>query len=76
MTITTKYDAGDRVWVMVYNKPTEYEIRSIGIKYYEDSDLIDTTERLLILYKMKCGATFIEKDDDIFPIKEDLLKSL
>lgn len=71
MTIETKYDVGDLVWIMSYNKCCECKIKRIHITkdhggcdcYYilEDSD-----GELVSNYS----------EDEIFPDKDSLLLSL
>jgi hypothetical protein len=64
MTIETKYNIGDEVWVMSYNNHIHCDkIVSISIK----SDLS-------IMYNFSC--LFSREESKIFPTKEELLKSL
>jgi hypothetical protein len=64
MTIETKYNIGDEVWVMSYNNHIHCDrIVSISIK----SDLS-------IMYNFQ--NMFSREEKEIFPTKEELLKSL
>lgn len=64
MTIETKYNIGDEVWAMSYNNhPHCVRITSISIK----SDLS-------IMYNFP--TLFSREEKEIFPTKEELLKSL
>lgn len=71
MTIETKYNIGDEVWMMLFDKPEEFVITGIeythhrvytGCKYYIKST--DCDYEVAILEKL------------LFPTKEELLKSL
>ena len=71
MTIETKYNIGDEVWMMLLNEPEQFVITGIeythhrifvGCKYYIKS--IDCE------YEVKIP------EDLLFPTKEELLKSL
>ena len=62
MKIETKYDIGQEVWVMSMNKPHCTTIISIRIGKDE------------LLYSLK--YFLIKKEEEIFPTKEELLKSL
>ena len=70
MTIETKYNIGDEVWFADQGQPLYREVVMIEprirkdrqiIKYYVDFDDV----RLAIFY-----------EEDLFPTKEELLKSL
>jgi hypothetical protein len=64
MTIETRYDIGDEVWVKTYtgnvycNRITRIYIKENGIIMYSLLNFADRTE------------------SDLFPTKEELLKSL
>ena len=63
MTIETKYNIGDEVWAMYCNSPFKYKIdkaviirddnetsvqyRTVGCKYFFESELFSTKEELL-----------------------------
>lgn len=71
MTIETKYDVGDLVWIMSYNKCCQCKIKRIHCtKDYDDSDcyyiLEDSDGELVSSYR----------EEDIFPDKDSLLLSL
>ena len=66
MTIKTKYDMGDEVWVMWCNSPAAFEIDKVI--------LIHDYNETIIQYKVKGCKYFFESE--IFPTKEELLKSL
>jgi hypothetical protein len=64
MTIETKYNIGDEVWVMSYSNHIYCDrIVSISIK----SDLS-------IMYNFSC--LFSREEREVFPTKDELLKSL
>ncbi len=74
MTIKTKFNEGDRVWLIHKNTPTQKTIRSI---------VVATGGRLvgvpspLIRYDFRehdCKGEFPEKE--LYPTKDKLLKSL
>ena len=62
MTIETKYDIGQEVWVMSMNRPHCAKITGIRI---EKHGLFYNIEYLLS-----------KREEQIFPTKEELLKSL
>ena len=66
MTIETKYNIGDEVWIMSDNRPITLRIIRMTI-FYDDVK----TE---VLYRTTCGKYLNEQD--LFPTKEELLKSL
>lgn len=66
MTIETKYNIGDEVWMMHCKKPTCVLITNYRIDKYD----------IMYLYE---GAFIAEQwafEDDLYPTKEELLKSL
>lgn len=89
MTIETKYNIGDEVWVMYKNKPTRLTIGVVNISINKGRLELDRTT-VYILYTMEpfeidpskmsdveyipYNRTFYEKD--VFPTKEELIKSL
>lgn len=80
MTIETKYNMGDKVWFIHENKLCFKLIVSISIRpavrisYSSPTGLIPT-ER--IFYRFKIGLTEIsKKEEEVFPTKDELLKSL
>ena len=66
MQINTKYNIGDKVWVMSDNKPTELLIDSIEI----------------FIHSIGYSIWYVDKENEgyeelqVFPTKEELLKSL
>lgn len=82
MTIETKYNIGDEVWVMYENKPTCLTIAAMDIGlhkkqlwviYYMQPYEIDPLKMSNVEY-IPYNRAFYEKD--VFPTKEELLKSL
>lgn len=75
MKIETKYDIGQEVWFMWDNKATQREIIGVAVhKEYdlqaEEYDIEHLEGEDGVLY----GLTL--KLEDLFPTKEELLKSL
>ena len=68
MTIETKYNIGDEVWAMCLNRPTTFTVRKI----YVIKDDIDLKVQYLV---GTCTSTHYY-EQDLFPTKEELLKSL
>ena len=66
MTIETKYNIGGEVWAMYCNSPFKFEIDKVIIIH----DYSETS----IQYRV-VGRKYIF-ESDIFPTKEELLKSL
>jgi hypothetical protein len=66
MTIETKYNIGDEVWGMYCNSPFKYEIDKVII--------IQDYREISIQYRVVGCKYFFESE--IFPTKEELLKSL
>lgn len=66
MTIETKYNIGDEVWRIWENKPTMFKIKKIIIV----KDDIKTQ-----IQYVSTGNIHLFQDE-IFPTKEELLKSL
>lgn len=66
MTIETKYNIGDEVWAIRDNRPSMYKITKVTL-VCDDIDLN-------ISYKTRCCKYFFESE--LFPTKEELLKSL
>lgn len=82
MDIKTKYNIGQEVWVMYNNKPTCLTIASLdiwlhqkqlGVIYYMQPYEIDPLKMSNVEY-IPYNRAFYEKD--VFPTKEELLKSL
>ena len=71
MTIETKYNIGDEVWITnIFMNPTEVKIYGIVAEIKDNKVLIDYH---VGLSKDSCTLT---KEELIFPTKEELLKSL
>ena len=71
MTIETKYNIGDEVWVNVYDKPYSFIVKGIR--------LVCDKFRKRITYALleEGGDTLIYLDEkELYPTKEELLKSL
>lgn len=89
MTIETKHNIGDEVWVMYENKPTRLTIGGINISVSKGRLELDRA-RAVIMYYMEpfemnpikmSDAVYIPynriyNENDVFPTKEELLKSL
>lgn len=74
MTIETKYNIGDKVWVDIYKKsPMRGKI--VGYKCNIDGNI---KEELYLVHLDFVFHTMIEhlQPDKVFPTKEELLKSL
>lgn len=70
MTIETKYNIGDEVWFMNEGKPTSEKIVRIDIERYECKQFIEYT---VILCDVILTSFY---EEEVFPSKEELLKSL
>ena len=71
MTIETKYNIGDEVWLMRYNKPEPVKVKYISIHVSNDGVI------------MKFAVVRQNKEElhnmvlsELFPTKQDLLNSL
>lgn len=81
MEIETKYNIGDKVWMIYDNKPCEFEIKSISvIKRY---DTVTYFDEINVLYRygvccdgMKDIMDIDEREKRFFDTKELLRKSL
>ncbi len=71
MEIKTKYDIGQRVFYMDNNKVKEGTIDRI----YIDAQYNAKDNKVKIYYRLFTTAKFY-KDNELFPTKEELLKSL
>ena len=67
MTIETKYNIGDEVWYKGFEEPFQDEISNIHIN-------IDCLKNTYIYYEFFDGT--IKEEYQLFPTKEELLKSL
>ena len=70
MTIETKYNIGDEVWFQDEKQPVNNEILGIEIETYKHKQLIK------YLFVHDGWFLFTVCEDDLFPTKEELLKSL
>lgn len=70
MTIETKYNIGDEVWFQDHEEhPIKNDILGIEIETYKHKQLIK------YLFEQD-GFLFTIYEEDLFPTKEELLKSL
>lgn len=70
MTIETKYNIGDEVWFMALSKPKKGEIGTISIWVLGDGDVE-------LKYAVeKSGFWYHRYENQLYPTKEELLKSL
>lgn len=70
MKIETKYDIGQEVWFMENNEYICAKIKQIIMSVFDDGVT-------LIQYCLEKGKElFFELEDNLFPTKEELLKSL
>lgn len=74
MIIETKYNIGDKVWLMEDNKPKEYEI----IGFTVNKGKMRTTEQFLFTDNnyILLDFPFRCQEHNIFKTKEELLASL
>lgn len=76
MTIETKYNIGDVVWFIDNNMATQSKIRSIVIEVGGVGSII----KRHILYRMYVDDIIrrnpLVRESDLFPTKEELIKSL
>lgn len=71
MTIETKFDIGQEVWFMAYNKPNKGSIVKIDI------DIAKSGDWYIEHYKVKSDKDEICRvGQSLFPTKEELLKNL
>ena len=77
MTLETKYNIGDAVWVIANNKVHHIRIDEIKVsigKAMISKDGVLSISEYKISYSV--GWDDWRKESDIFPTKEELLKSL
>ena len=72
MTIETKYNIGDEVWVEFFMRPTRMVVESIEFRKDENTEsiwyfVVNITDR------REC---YDANESELFPTKEELLKSL
>lgn len=83
MTIETKYNIGDEVWMIRDNEVQKYEIRSISIHktpttfiiYYSFVDMFNLEECKASEFSTDVGLEWW-REEKLFPTKEELLKRL
>lgn len=72
MTIETKYEPHQKVWIMINGKPTDKEIRGINITI---GTIRSISGGIRVRYYFRgIDEDFLQKD--VFATKEDLIKSL
>lgn len=72
MKIETKYNIGDEVWVMLCNEPTHCTIEGFSITHTK----LRRMERYYVVPNDGSVYGFHAMYDELFPTKEELLKSL
>lgn len=72
MEIKTKYNIGDKVWVMDDNQPTEITINGLSGEY----KIIENVNYHITLYYSNDSWKICFYENEVFPTKEELLKSL
>lgn len=71
MTIRTKYNIGDKVWVAnIFREPIEVKVYSIVAEVIDNNVLVDYH---VGLDKNGCA---LRKEELVFPTKEELLNNL
>lgn len=77
MTIETKYNIGDEVWVIVENRAQCLRIEGVAVSTL--SETFDESGKL-ISYRIRInyylGDGYWVNDSDCFPTKEELIRSL
>lgn len=71
MTIETKYDIGDKVWIMLFDEPEIATIESIKFFTTSNRQYID----YYVVPNDCSGGCFFE-ECSLFTTKEELIKSL
>jgi hypothetical protein len=71
MTIETKYNIGDEVWFMNENKAYVSFIEDVRVKRNNKNTKIE-----YMVESMQKKDFGLKKESDLFPTKEELLKSL
>ena len=70
MTIETKYNIGDEVWFLSYHYPRKARI--YGMSLY-----VSNSGEITLIYSITEKDVYWHKrEKDLFPTKEELLKSL
>lgn len=76
MTIETKYNIGDEVWFMTNNKPTTMRVWDITIEIKTKFDGQYVYGDYYRIYYHDYGNKNTVKENNLYPTKEELLKSL
>ena len=71
MTIETKYNIGDEVWLMNENKAYVSFIEDVRVKRNSKNTKIE-----YMVESMQKKDFGLKKEQELFPTKEELLKSL
>lgn len=71
MTIETKYNIGDEVWFMNENKVYVSFVEDVRVKRNNKNTKIE-----YMVESMQKKDFGLKKEQDLFPTKEELLKSL
>lgn len=69
MTIETKYDVGDEVWVYIGGKPKKRKVGRI------ETNTIGNFQRIVYYLNNEIHKPTIFHEYQLFPTKEELLKS-
>lgn len=72
MTIETKYNIGDEVWVEFFMKPTRMVVESIEFRKDENTESI----WYFVVNINDRRECYDANESELFPTKEELLKSL
>lgn len=76
MTIETKYNVGDKVWVKHTNWPENVVIISIDIQLHINRFNKIEIKNVTYYVEEECKCVYHIYEKGIFPTKEELLKSL
>lgn len=76
MKIETKYNIGDKVWVLDdTQKAVEAQIQHMDVEFHSATPFDEDT--LSIIYEFGFGIPSIKRREEfVFPTKEELIKSL
>ena len=72
MTIETKYNIGDEVWVEFFMEPTHMVVKSIEFRKNENTESIC----YLVMNITDRREWYNAKESELFPTKEELIKCL
>lgn len=79
MEIKTKFDVGDKVWIMDSNKATEAEIFEVCFKQrqkFVSDNLIRETEITYVLNGLYLRYMGVFSEGEFYASKEELINSL